>query len=107
MFPIDYYKTLFTTSTISSQGIYKIILNVNGVYRYVCVDDRVPVCVKSGMKHSIFGLKFSHPWQILLLKAYAKMLGGYRFLKSAEPFSFIKAVTFNNWRLKLFDSMDK
>ena len=80
LLPVDYYKTLFTSSVINSQGIYKIILNIDGLFKYVYIDDFVPANQHS--LDSLWGLKFASPWEILLLKAYAKTLGGYQYLKN-------------------------
>lgn len=75
------------------------------MFQYVYLDGRVPVVV--GGKESVFGIMFSHPWEILLVKAYAKVLGGYQYLKSQEPYAFIKLVSFNNWRVKSLGSLDR
>lgn len=38
------------------------------------------------------------PWKLILLKAYAKNLGGYDALLRIHPFDFIDKFTDTNWK---------
>ena len=43
-------------------------------------------------------MDIKHPWQIILLKHWAKISGGYDKVKNGKPFEFIEAYTNSNWK---------
>jgi len=60
------------------------------------VDDRIPVDAKT--EEPIWGMSTKHPWQLILLKFWAKKLGGYSEVKRRRPFEFIESFTNSNWK---------
>jgi len=63
----------------SDSGKYIIRLNFNGCYRYVTIDDRLPVSKTHRMLHTLDRNNPSLIWPALLEKAYLKARGGYDF----------------------------
>ena len=51
---------MFTNILVNIQGVYRVILNIGGVFKYVYVDDQVPVSEDNST--SIWGMRFSAPW---------------------------------------------
>ena len=43
-------------------------------------------------------MDIKHPWQIILLKHWAKVSGGYDKVKNGKPFEFIESYTNSNWK---------
>lgn len=43
-------------------------------------------------------MSLDKPWKLILLKAYAKHLGGYNKVLCVHPFDFIDKFTDTNWK---------
>lgn len=67
---------LFRTKKISSQGIYEVVLYIDGLWQVVFVDDYFPVDTRTG-KLCFSETNGSELWVIILEKAWAKINGGY------------------------------
>jgi hypothetical protein len=72
------------------------VANVNGRFEVVSVDDRIPVYKKT--LEPIWGFSFNNPWSLILLKAYAKIKGGYHEILNARPFEFTETFSHNIWK---------
>ena len=53
----------------------------------MAVDDRIPVYKKT--LEPVWGLSFLNPWELIILKAFAKIKGGYHEVTRARPHEFI------------------
>jgi hypothetical protein len=96
LYDLCHYRSLFITQDFSPLGRYELILNINGRFERVVVDDRIPV-----YRHTlepIWGLSYQKPWELILFKAYAKAMGGYARAREAKPFEFIETVTNSPWK---------
>ncbi len=60
------------------------------------VDDRIPIDKRT--LEPIWGLSFERPWEIILVKAWAKKLSGYHKVLSSKPFEFIEAFSNSTWK---------
>jgi hypothetical protein len=49
--------------------------NIDGRFEVVSVDDKIPLYKKT--LEPIWGQSFDNPWEIILIKAWAKIKGGY------------------------------
>lgn len=63
----------------SPAGKYIIKFNINGTWRKVLIDDRLPVSSNDKVIHVVDALKPKRLWPALLEKAYLKVRGGYDF----------------------------
>lgn len=72
-------KRIFETTTESSYGAYGIWLFIDGLWKCIIVDDRIPVVDGS----PIFSRANNNElWVILIEKAYAKLFGSYEIIES-------------------------
>ena len=86
---------MFITQDFSENGLYKVILNEDGRYRLVTVDDMIPVLNESNQH--LWGIE--EPWKMILLKVWACLNEGYdNILKNHRPFNFLEYFTGNNWK---------
>lgn len=60
------------------------------------VDDRIPVYEHN--LEPIWGLSYDRPWEIILIKAWAKKLQGYSNIKNSQPFVFVESFSNSNWK---------
>lgn len=104
LLPPFYYQSLFLTPDFTPNGQYQLILNVQGQYRVVVVDDMIPV-YQSNMQ-PIWKLDKEVPWELILLKAWAKLCGGFKGVLAARPFEFLRSFSYPNWRMKNLDKYD-
>jgi calpain-7 len=73
---------------VSKSGRYIIRLNVNGTWRKVAIDDRVP-CSNDGSSLIVYS-NGGVLWPALIEKAYVKVMGGYDFAGSHAAYdSFV------------------
>lgn len=84
--------------------MYRVIVNVQGQFRVVVVDDIIPVYEAS--MQPLWGLDREVPWELILLKVWAKVLNGFRNIYSAKPFEFLRTFTYPCWRLKNIEKYD-
>lgn len=100
--------------------MYHAVINVDGRWETDVVDDFIPVYEKSGKP--IWGMDLEQPWQLILLKFWAKRnfvrakrffgddpaRSGYLGVKNSDPFAFVEAFTTPNWKYtNLSLDMDK
>lgn len=83
---------IFITKEVNKDGLYKVILFIDGEYQVVLVDDWFPVIKGTNI------LYFAKPnsfelWAILLEKAWAKVNGGYLNIISGWPSDVFRAFT--------------
>lgn len=94
---------LFRSLSVSSAGIYEVILRIDGEWQVVLVDDFIPV--KKGTRTPIFANPVNPEiWVLILEKAWAKVNGGYSNIEGGLPtevFDF-----FTNFPSKGFDHKD-
>ena len=76
LFPQNHYKSLFITQDWEQSGKYILTANINGRFEVISIDDRVPVYLRN--LEPVWGLTYNNPWEILLIKAFAKIKGGYQ-----------------------------
>jgi len=79
----DYIKTLFTDKAYTVSGAFEIKLFLNGIWRNVIIDDRLPM-LKSDLPVNAGPSQGSGWWLPLLEKAYAKMNVNYENLNNAR-----------------------
>jgi len=60
LLPPFYYQSLFLTPEFTPNGMYRVIVNIQGQFRVVVVDDIIPV-YESSMQ-PIWGLDREVPW---------------------------------------------
>jgi hypothetical protein len=46
----------------------------------------------------VWGLTFENPWELILIKAWAKVRGGYHVIRQARPFEFIETFSQSTWK---------
>ena len=84
LFPTKHYKAFFITQDIQKSGKYTLVVNIDGMLEVISVDDRIPVSKKT--LEPVWGLGYGNPWELILLKAWAKVKRGYHKVKKASPF---------------------
>jgi len=88
LYSTEHYRGFFITQDYSSSGRYVLIICVDGKFETICVDDYIPVNRLTLMP--MYGMTFERPWELILLKAWAKFKGGYHNLESyTRPFDLI------------------
>ena len=60
------------------------------------VDDYIPVDAET--LEPIWGTTMMQAWQIILIKLWAKLNGGYREIHSTPPFDFLEHFSNPNWK---------
>lgn len=96
LFSTAHYRSLFITQTYSPSGKYIIITNTEGRFEAIAVDDRIPV--NKDTFEPIWGMSYKNPWELILLKAWAKKLQGYHHIRSSKPFEFIENFSNPTWK---------
>ena len=43
-------------------------------------------------------MKYQHPWEIILIKAWSKLKGGYNKVRTAKPAEFMQAISRSCWK---------
>lgn len=90
-FPQLIYQ-IFRTKSINPNGLYEIVLFIDGEWQVVIVDDYFPV--KKGTNNFAFARPNGNElWVILLEKAWAKINGGYTNIISGWPSDPLAALT--------------
>ena len=77
-------------------GKYILVANIDGRFEVISVDDRIPIYKKN--LEPVWGLGYSNPWELILLKAWAKVKKGYHNVKKAKPFEFVETFSHNIWK---------
>lgn len=96
LYDLFHYRSLFITQDFNALGRYELVLNINGRFERVVVDDRIPVYRDT--LEPIWGLSYQKPWELILFKAYAKVKNGYARAREAKPFEFVETVTNSPWK---------
>jgi hypothetical protein len=90
------FKRLFVTQEIAWNGRYEVVVNRDGEFQMEEVDDYLPLRKRD--EAPLWGLPISQPWQLIVAKVWAKLMGGYHNLKYTRPFDFIECFTPSSWR---------
>ena len=77
----NHIKRLIEDQKINRNGFYYVRLNINGVWRYVVVDDSLPESDDIAIGARSFGDSESDIWSSIVEKAYAKAYSGYNVFK--------------------------
>jgi hypothetical protein len=110
LFPASHYKSLLFTQDFQASGMYHAVVNYNGRWETDVVDDFIPVYEKSGKP--IWGMDLEQPWQLIILKFWAKrnyvyakdyfedqkIRGGYAGVKNSDPFDFVHYFSNDTWK---------
>lgn len=74
---------MFTSHDINLQGIYMILMYVNGIRTPVIIDDYIPC--KDGKPCFATSEDENELWCFMLEKAWAKLYGSYRRMEGGDP----------------------
>lgn len=96
LFSTAHYKSLFITQDFQQSGKYILTANIDGRFEVISVDDRIPL-YKDTME-PVWGYSFNNPWELILLKAWAKIVGGYNQVMEARPFEFVETFSYSTWK---------
>lgn len=96
LLPTTHYRSLFITQDFSKTGQYILITNNDGRFEVITVDDRIPI--NKDTLEPIWGMTYKNPWELILLKAWAKKRGGYHRICQAKPFEFIENFSNPTWK---------
>ena len=94
-------EKLFESQKYNPHGIYYVKINQNNSWKYVIIDDYVPVCVgKDGKTEETAYLKITSSsntqvqiWPLLIQKAYAKYYSTFEALEKTNEKDFIEEIT--------------
>lgn len=78
-------KRLIEDQKANSNGFYLVRLNINGVWRYLTVDDKLPFADGEALGAQSFNDNESELWAALIEKAYAKAYCGYDVFSRNTP----------------------
>ena len=78
LYNTEHYRGFFITQEFAKSGKYVLIVCFDGKFETICVDDIVPIDKATLMP--IWGLSFDRPWEIILVKAWAKHKRGYNHI---------------------------
>ena len=69
----------------NANGFYYVRLNINGVWRYIAVDNKLPFAAGQALGAQSFVDNESELWAALIEKAYAKAYSGYDVFSRNVP----------------------
>lgn len=75
-------KRLIENQKVNENGCYYVRINVNGVWRYVAVDDSLPSLDGVALGARSYNDSEGDLWASLIEKAYAKVHNGYNVFKN-------------------------
>ena len=78
-------KKLIEDQKFNSNGFYYVRLNINGVWRYIVVDDALPEADEIAIGARSFSDSEADVWPSIIEKAYAKAYAGYNVFKKNVP----------------------
>ena len=101
---------MFFTQDFQPSGLYHAVVNYNGRWETDVVDDFIPVYEQTGKP--LWGMDLEQPWQLILLKFWAKRnyvaakdykydmasKGGYVGVRNSAPFEFVNSFSNSNWK---------
>ena len=96
LFKVHHYKSMFITQDFQEDGRYELVVNTDGRFEHLAVDDYVPVYEET--EEPVWEMSLKWPWQLVLAKAWAKHCGGYEQMLNAPPMEFLSSFTNSNWR---------
>ena len=74
-----------------------LITNNDGRFEVMSVDDKIPVSKQT--YQPVWGMSFKNPWELILMKAWAKKLRGYnRVVSNTRAFEFIENFSNPTWK---------
>ena len=91
-------ERVFEEQAVNEVGLYCLRIFVNGIWRYVMVDDFVPTVTVNKKQEPLF-LKvvpnkvYLNIWPFLVQKAYAKVYGSYEALLNGNLLDFMNELT--------------
>lgn len=96
----SYIEKIFEDQTFNEIGIYLVRICVEGIWRYVIVDDYIPIQEQNKMYYPLFlsvepncenskGQNIIEIWPFLVQKAYAKVYSTYESLLNGNIEDFI------------------
>ena len=92
----EHYKSMFITQDFQDSGRYEMVVNVDGRFEAVTVDEYVPVYENT--EEPIWGMELKYPWQMIIVKVWAKRCNGYDNILSTNPMDFLSSFTNSNWK---------
>ena len=96
LFDTLHYKTFFVTQSWQENGRYVLIINRGGRFQYIEVDDNIPFNAKT--MEPYWDMDLQSPWEIILMKAWAKNCGGYEKVERRQPSEFLQAFHNSCWK---------
>ena len=75
-------KRLIESQKINENGFYYVRLNINGVWRYISVDESLPEIDEIPLGARSYNDSEGDLWAALIEKAYAKAYNGYNVFKN-------------------------
>jgi hypothetical protein len=100
------FNKIILNQEYNSEGIYKIILFIDGEFQIVYIDDYFPCIKDSNVLYFIKSSNFSF-WQLLIEKAWAKVNGGYQNIINLWPCDLLKALTGSACDVLIHDDLTK
>lgn len=97
---------LFRTLKVTKNGYYEVVLNINGVWQVVTLDEYFP-CDKNSKQFVFCTPKGPELWTMLLEKAWAKVNGGYVNTINGFPGEVMNSFTNFNIKYIDFEKIDK
>jgi hypothetical protein len=83
----SFFKGIILNSSFSENGRYEIVANIDGKYELEVIDDVIPIYEDS--QDPVWSHYLKETWQLLVVKLWAKIKGGYCRLKDSHPFELI------------------
>ena len=99
------FNKLILNKEYTSDGLYQIILFIDGEFQIVLIDDYFPCIKNSNILYFIKTSNFAF-WALLIEKAWAKVNGGYQNIINLWPCDLLKALTGCTCDVLIHDEMD-
>ena len=103
------FPSIFTKIIIDKEynpdGVYQIILFIDGEFQIVYIDDYFPCIKNSNILYFIKSSNFEF-WPFLIEKAWAKVNGGYQNIINLWPCDLLKALTGNACDVLIHDELN-
>ena len=86
------FNKIILTREYNQNGIYKLLLFIDGEFQIIYIDDYFPCIKNSNILYFIKPSNFEF-WAILIEKAWAKINGGYQNIINSWPVDLFRALT--------------
>jgi len=86
-------ERLFTSHNLSHKGIYGVKLFIAGIWETVIIDDFLPFDPENKMRLAFSSCRDGSLWLSFLLKAWAKVFGGYLNISTGTTYEALVALT--------------